>query len=96
MLWKLAANARIALPVNDTDLYGEHVSYSTMYNRWARLGPLLPPSLYRLVCGGAERATYRLDFPINKIHLFDSRGAGHGFRCPATRIGGEEADWRGR
>ena len=70
-------DARIASPVNDIDLYEKHVSYSTMYNRWARLAPLLPPSLYRHVCGEAERATYRLDLPINKIHLFDSRRAGH-------------------
>ena len=77
MLWKLADNARIASPVNDIDLYGKHVSYSTMYNRWARLEPLLPPSLYCRVSGGAERATYRLDIPINRIYLFESRSTGH-------------------
>ena len=77
MLWKLAANARIASPVNDIDLYGKHVSYSTMYNRWARLESLLPSSLYCLVSGGAEPATYHLHFPINKIYLFDARRASH-------------------
>lgn len=71
MLWKLATNASITSSVNDIDLYQERVSYSTMYNRWARLKPLLPSSLSRLISVGAERATYRLELAINKIHIFD-------------------------
>jgi hypothetical protein len=78
MLWKLAANARIASPVNDIDLYGEPAAFSTMANRWSRLKQLLPASLWNLVVPGRhERGQYKLTLPIHKIHLFDSRGAGH-------------------
>jgi hypothetical protein len=76
MLWKLAANARLASPVNDVDLYGYPVSPSTMYNRWSRLRSILPPSLRGHVTPGVERTTYRLTIRINKIHLFDLRRAG--------------------
>jgi len=76
MLWQLAANARMASPVNDIDLYQRHVSPSTMYNRWERLQSLLPASLRRYVFPGNQRATYRLQLPIHEIHLFDSGNAG--------------------
>jgi hypothetical protein len=70
MLWQLAIKARAASPVNDIDLYRGRVSPSTMYNRCERLRSLLPGSLRRHVVPGGERATYRLQLPIHKIHLF--------------------------
>ena len=74
-LWKLAANARVALSVADVDLYGRYAPPSTMHNRWSRLKELLPPSLRRqVVPGSGERATYRLTIPINRLYLFDSPG----------------------
>jgi hypothetical protein len=75
LLWKLAANARMASFVSDVDLYGRHVPPSTMHNRWSRLKLMLPPSLRRQILPGiGGRATYRLTIPINRIYLFDSLG----------------------
>jgi hypothetical protein len=76
LLWQLAAKARAGSAVGNFDLYRDGVSDSTIANRWLRLKAMLPGTLWKCVKPGWEKATYRLDLPINQVFLFQSRGEG--------------------
>jgi len=71
LLLILAQRTRLGASVDQSDLYPEPVSDSTMQNRPRRLKELLPPTLARLIVPGHERVTYRLELSPDKVHLFD-------------------------
>ena len=71
LIWHLAKGTRLATSVDQSDLYDNIVSDSTMHNRARRLRDLLPATLARLIVSGNKPATYRLDLPPDKVHLFD-------------------------